>query len=80
VEILDWRISNYGQKKKFLKMEKVNVLCIGTGEYTTGYVHGSASDSDKSAGNFFYCFKTELNFITSFIFIYHIYNYLHSQN
>jgi len=21
-----------------------------TGEYTTGYVHGSASDSDKSAG------------------------------
>ena len=23
---------------------------IGTGEYTTGYVHGSAADSDKSAG------------------------------
>ncbi|CAM9379579.1 unnamed protein product [Chrysoparadoxa australica] len=23
---------------------------IGTGEYTTGYVHGSASDSDKGAG------------------------------
>lgn len=28
----------------------VDVLMIGTGEYTTGYVHGSASDSDKSAG------------------------------
>mmetsp|Transcript_30650 Transcript_30650/g.60793 ORF Transcript_30650/g.60793 Transcript_30650/m.60793 type:complete len:425 (+) Transcript_30650:59-1333(+) len=26
------------------------VLMIGTGEYTTGYVHGLASDSDKSAG------------------------------
>lgn len=25
-------------------------LIIGTGEYTTGYVHGSASGSDKSAG------------------------------
>ncbi|RYH22597.1 Gfo/Idh/MocA family oxidoreductase [archaeon] len=29
---------------------KVCVLMIGTGEYTTGYVHGAASDSDKSAG------------------------------
>lgn len=28
----------------------VNVLMIGTGEYTTGYVHGAASDSDKGAG------------------------------
>lgn len=28
----------------------VNALMIGTGEYTTGYVHGAASDSDKSAG------------------------------
>ena len=28
----------------------VNVLMIGTGEYTTGYVHGSASNSDKGAG------------------------------
>jgi D-galacturonate reductase len=27
-----------------------NVLMIGTGEYTTGYVHGMASDSDKGAG------------------------------
>lgn len=25
-------------------------LMIGTGEYTTGYVHGTAADSDKSAG------------------------------
>jgi hypothetical protein len=28
----------------------INVVMIGTGEYTTGYVHGQASDSDKSAG------------------------------
>ena len=25
-----------------------NGLMIGTGEYTTGYVHGAASQSDKS--------------------------------
>ena len=29
---------------------KVNVLMVGTGEYTTGFVHGSAADSDKGAG------------------------------
>ena len=29
---------------------KVNVLMMGTGEYTTGYVGGAASDSDKGAG------------------------------
>lgn len=23
---------------------------VGSGEYTTGYVHGKPSDSDKSAG------------------------------
>ncbi len=28
----------------------VNALMIGTGEYTTGYVHGSAAQSDKGAG------------------------------
>jgi len=28
----------------------MNVLMIGTGEYTTGYVGGGASDSDKGAG------------------------------
>lgn len=27
-----------------------NVLIVGSGEYTTGYVHGAASRSDKSAG------------------------------
>jgi D-galacturonate reductase len=27
-----------------------NVLMIGTGEYTTGFVHGGASNSDKGAG------------------------------
>lgn len=30
--------------------KKLNVLMIGTGEYTTGYVGGKASDSDKGAG------------------------------
>ena len=29
---------------------RVDVLMIGTGEYTTGYVHGKASQSDKSKG------------------------------
>lgn len=29
---------------------KANVLMIGTGEYTTGYVGGGAADSDKGAG------------------------------
>ena len=28
----------------------VDVLMVGTGEYTTGYVHGAASQSDKGAG------------------------------
>ncbi len=28
----------------------INALMIGTGEYTTGYVHGAAAGSDKSAG------------------------------
>ncbi|NOX53829.1 MAG: Gfo/Idh/MocA family oxidoreductase [Planctomycetes bacterium] len=31
-------------------MDLPNVLMIGTGEYTTGYVHDRASPSDKSAG------------------------------
>lgn len=31
-------------------MSKVNVLMVGTGEYTTGYVGGGAADSDKGAG------------------------------
>jgi len=30
--------------------DKVDVLMVGTGEYTTGYVGGGASDSDKGAG------------------------------
>jgi len=28
----------------------MNTLIVGTGEYTTGYVHGQASQSDKGAG------------------------------
>lgn len=31
----------------------VSVCMIGTGEYTTGYVYGEASDSDKGAGGRF---------------------------
>ena len=31
-------------------MTAVNALMVGTGEYTTGYVHGSAAQSDKGAG------------------------------
>lgn len=31
-------------------MSKANVLMVGTGEYTTGYVGGQAADSDKGAG------------------------------
>lgn len=30
--------------------QTINVLMVGTGEYTTGYVHGRASQSDKGAG------------------------------
>ena len=29
---------------------EINVMMIGTGEYTTGYVNGQAADSDKSCG------------------------------
>ena len=31
-------------------MTTINVLMVGTGEYTTGYVHGAPAKSDKSAG------------------------------
>ena len=31
-------------------MRSADALMIGTGEYTTGYVHGAAADSDKGAG------------------------------
>mmetsp|Transcript_5868 Transcript_5868/g.11496 ORF Transcript_5868/g.11496 Transcript_5868/m.11496 type:complete len:423 (-) Transcript_5868:98-1366(-) len=33
-----------------MTQEKANVLMVGTGEYTTGYVGGTAADSDKGAG------------------------------
>ena len=32
------------------KNQPPNALCVGTGEYSTGYVGGQASDSDKGAG------------------------------
>jgi D-galacturonate reductase len=40
------------QQQQPLPLSKVNVLMVGTGEYTTGYVGGTgaASISDKSAG------------------------------
>lgn len=33
-----------------VELKKLNVLMVGTGEYTTGYVGGTASDSDKGSG------------------------------
>jgi hypothetical protein len=33
-----------------MTLHPVNVLMVGSGEYTTGYVDGKASDSDKGAG------------------------------
>lgn len=33
-----------------IPLQPVNVLMVGSGEYTTGYVDGKASDSDKGAG------------------------------
>ena len=30
--------------------KKTDILMVGTGEYTTGYVGGAAADSDKGAG------------------------------
>ena len=38
-----WRMSDSAKSR-------VDVLMIGSGEYTTGYVHGKASQSDKSKG------------------------------
>ena len=37
-------------KRKFPSLSTANVLMVGTGEYTTGYVGGTAADSDKGAG------------------------------
>lgn len=37
-------------KRPKLAADKANVLMVGTGEYTTGYVGGTAADSDKGAG------------------------------
>ena len=33
-----------------MSRNKIDVLMIGTGEYTTGFVNGKAADSDKGAG------------------------------
>ena len=37
-------------KRPKLSSNKANVLMVGTGEYTTGYVGGTAADSDKGSG------------------------------
>jgi len=37
-------------KRKASIVGTVDVLMVGTGEYTTGYVGGTAADSDKGAG------------------------------
>ena len=39
-------------------MSPINVLMIGTGEYTTGYVHGIASDLDIAQGRCGNCRKS----------------------
>ena len=42
--------SESSNKRPRLATDKANVLMVGTGEYTTGYVGGKAADSDKGAG------------------------------
>src|SRR4029453_15807662 len=37
-------------RARWVKMSRPSVLMVGTGEYTTGYVHDGASGSDKGAG------------------------------
>jgi D-galacturonate reductase len=38
------------KSKEIEAMPKLNAIMVGTGEYTTGYVHGAASSSDKGSG------------------------------
>jgi D-galacturonate reductase len=38
------------QRKMDAARDQVNVLMVGSGEYTTGFVNGAKSDSDKGAG------------------------------
>lgn len=42
--------SEIGDDDGHFSVQPVNVLMIGTGEYTTGYVNGAESASDKGAG------------------------------
>lgn len=42
--------ANSDSDDEVMAEKPVNLCMIGTGEYTTGYVHGGASDSDKGAG------------------------------
>ena len=42
--------TSMSQAAKKQKLDLPNAILFGTGEYTTGYVHGGQSKSDKSAG------------------------------
>ena len=42
--------SSSSDNKRPKLANKANVLMVGTGEYTTGYVGGTAADSDKGSG------------------------------
>jgi hypothetical protein len=46
----DLKMATSPDAKKQKTLTKARVLMIGTGEYTTGFVGGQASDSDKGAG------------------------------
>ena len=49
--------------------KRLNVLMIGTGEYTTGYIEGVTNKSDKAAGGEFiyiYVYLTEVYMSNSF--------------
>lgn len=41
---------DHGSNKRPKVEARADVLMVGTGEYTTGYVGGTAADSDKGAG------------------------------
>ena len=42
--------STFRVSPKSNRLNRINVLMVGTGEYTTGYVHDRAAPSDKGAG------------------------------
>eukprot|EP00940_MAST-03C_sp_MAST-3C-sp2_P000791 g791.t1 len=50
MEPLTKRLKKNAAEESFATKRRLDVLMIGTGEYTTGYVGGKAADSDKGAG------------------------------